>query len=159
MMTRISRRDFAIAAALLPLLPRRGRAQAALPKMTVSKDPSCGCCGAWVDYLQADGFVVETIEAADMERVKAALGVPEPLRSCHTAEIGGYVVEGHVPAGIIRRLLAERPAFTGVAVAGMPMSAPGMDVPGSSDIYEAILFKGEAQQRYARFQGRREIPG
>ncbi|KIZ38945.1 MULTISPECIES: DUF411 domain-containing protein [Rhodopseudomonas] len=155
----ISRRQFAIGAALLPLVSGTGLAQTALPKMTVSKDPSCGCCGAWVTYLQDDGFVVETIEAVDMERVKAALGVPQPLWSCHTAEIGGYVIEGHVPAPIIRRLLRERPAFTGLAVAGMPMSAPGMDVPGARDTYEVAAFKGATQQPYARFQGRREIAG
>ena len=93
-----------------------------------------------------------------MDRVKAALGVPEALQSCHTAEIGGYVIEGHVPADAIRRLLTEKPQAIGLAVGGMPQSAPGMDIPGASDLYEVTLFGGTVQKRYARYQGLREIP-
>lgn len=152
-----SRREFVIGMALTPFSPNIGHTQTALPKMVVSKDPNCSCCGSWVNYLRRDGFAVEVVETTNTERIKAVLGVPEPLWSCHTAEIGGYVVEGHVPAGIIRRLLAERPQATGIAVAGMPSSAPGMDVPGASDIYDVIVFSGSAQRRYARFQGLREI--
>lgn len=152
-----SRRKFAIGMALIPFLSDFGRAQTTLPKITVSKDPSCVCCGSWVKYLRRNGFVAEIIETPNMERVKAGFGVPESLWSCHTAEIDGYVIEGHVPADIIHRFLAARPRATGIAVAGMPSSAPGMDVPGASDIYDVTMFSTSRQERYARFQGLREI--
>jgi hypothetical protein len=156
-MDNLSRREFAVGIALLPLLQNVGNAQAALPKMTVAKDPSCSCCGSWVQYLRRNGFIVDIVQSTNMERIKLALGVPEPLWSCHTAEIDGYVIEGHVPAGTIRRLLAERPKAVGVAVAGMPSSAPGMDVPGATDVYDVTLFDASRQVRYARFQGLREL--
>jgi hypothetical protein len=157
MMIAVNRRKFAAGVALLPFLASHASAQASLPAMRVSKDPNCGCCGAWVDYLKVNGFSVDVVETADLNRIKTALGVPPVLWSCHTAEIGGYVIEGHVPADTIRRLLAERPAAIGLAVAGMPASAPGMDVPGASDAYEVVLFGPSVQKRYARYQGRREI--
>jgi len=153
----ISRRNFAFGVALMPFLSNIGHTQTTPPKIIVSKDPSCSCCGSWVKYLRNNSFVAEIIETANMERIKVGLGVPEPLWSCHTAEIDGYVIEGHVPADIIRRLLAQRPQATGVAVAGMPSSAPGMNMPGASDIYDVTLFGTSGQERYARFQGLREI--
>jgi hypothetical protein len=125
--------------------------------MVVSKDPSCGCCGDWIAYLRANGFSVTVNETNDVDRIKARLGVPRDLASCHTAEIAGYVIEGHVPASAIRRLLAEKPKATGIAVPGMPPSSPGMDVPGARDIYDVILFGPSGRRRYARFQGRREL--
>jgi len=157
-MTTVTRRQFATSVALLPLLAASGRARAELPKMTVAKDPSCSCCGSWTQYLRSNGFAVDVVVRNDMDRVKAALGVPEALQSCHTAEIGGYVVEGHAPADAIRRLLTEKPQAIGLAVGGMPQSAPGMDIPGASDLYEVTLFGGSVQKRYARYQGLREIP-
>lgn len=156
-MTLFTRRQFAGGVALLPLLVSPGRAQTALPKMTVAKDPSCSCCGAWIKYLRGNGFSVDIVERTDMDSIKASLGVPEALQSCHTAEIGGYVIEGHVPADTIRRLLTEKPQAIGLAVAGMPSSAPGMDVPGASDIYDVTLFSASVQKRYARYQGLREV--
>jgi hypothetical protein len=156
-MTIYTRRQFAAGLALLPALALPGRAQTALPTMTVAKDPSCSCCGSWVKYLRANGFAVDIVERTDMDRIKAALGVPAALQSCHTAEIDGYVIEGHVPADAIRRLLTERPQATGLAVAGMPSSAPGMDVPNASDIYEVTLFASSLQRRYARYLGLRLI--
>ena len=158
-MTIFTRRQLAAGVALLPLLATAGQAQTAWPKMTVAKDPSCSCCGSWTQYLRANGFAVDVVMRTDMDSVKAGLGVPNALQSCHTAVIGGYVVEGHVPADAIRRLLSEKPQAIGLAVAGMPQSAPGMDVPGASDIYEVTLFGGPVQKRYARYQGLREIPG
>jgi len=155
--TTLNRRTFAIGAALLPLLAGSGRAQGALPVITVHKDPNCGCCGAWVDYLKQNGFSANVVETSNLDKIRARLGVPAALRSCHTAEIGGYVIEGHVPAGPIKRLLAERPQAIGLAVAGMPDSSPGMDVPGAKDSYDVTLFGKAGQKRYARFQGRREI--
>ena len=156
-MTILSRRKFAAGVALLPFVISAGRAQTTLPKMTVAKDPSCSCCGSWIKYLRAKGFSVDIVESSDMDRIKAEFGVPVALQSCHTAEIDGYVIEGHVPAGTIRRLLTERPQAIGVAVAGTPSSAPGMDIPGASDIYDVTLFGASVQKRYARYQGLREV--
>lgn len=153
-MTIFNRRQIAAGAALLPLLMSYGRAQPALPKMIVAKDPSCGCCGSWTDYLRADGFDVDVVVSKNMDILKAQLGVPADLQSCHTAEIGGYVIEGHVPATEIRRLLAEQPQAVGLAVAGMPPSAPGMDTPGANDVYDVTLFGAGGQKRYARYRGR-----
>ena len=110
-------------------------------RMTVHKTPTCGCCRAWVDHLRAQGFHVETVDRDDLTMVKAANGVPGGLQSCHTATVGGYVVEGHVPAGDIRRLLAERPAVAGIAVPGMPVGSPGMEVPGTpTERYDVVSF-------------------
>jgi hypothetical protein len=93
--TFVTRRQFATGLATLPLFARAGRAQTSLPKMVVAKDPSCSCCGSWVKYLRANGLAVDIIESTQMDRIKTALGVPAALQSCHTAEIDGYVVEGH----------------------------------------------------------------
>jgi hypothetical protein len=153
----ITRRGFASGLAAFPFVARSGWAQGTLPKMVVSKDPSCGCCGSWIAYLRAAGLSIEVIETVDLDRVKTRLNVPSDLESCHTAEIGGYVIEGHVPHTAIRRLLAEKPRATGIAVPGMPPSSPGMDVPGARDIYDVILFAPSGRRRYARFQGRREL--
>ncbi len=109
--------------------------------VTVYKTPTCGCCRAWVDHLRAEGFRVETVDRDDLTMVKAVNAVPGQLQSCHTATVGGYVVEGHVPAGDIRRLLAERPPVAGVAVPGMPVGSPGMEVPGTpADRYDVLSF-------------------
>ena len=157
-MTDLTRRTFVASAAFLPLLAGQGLAQGgSLTAMVVHKDPNCGCCGGWVDYMKENGFHATVIETANLDKVRARLGVPAALQSCHTAEIGGYVIEGHVPAGPIKRLLAERPKAIGLAVAGMPNSSPGMDVPGASDRYDVTLFGKDGQKRYARYAGPREI--
>jgi len=93
------------------------------------KDPSCGCCGAWVTHVKEAGFPVEAIESTQVNRLKTKLGVPRALAACHTAEVGGYVVEGHVPAADIHRMLKEKPAIAGIAVGGMPVGSPGMESP------------------------------
>ncbi len=130
------------------------RAQQALPKMTVTKDPSCGCCGAWVEHVRKAGFPVEVIESAEVNRLKVRLGVPQALASCHTAEIGGYVIEGHVPADAIKRLLTEKPRAKGLAVPGMPVGSPGMEVEGvEPDTYEVVLFGPSGQTTFARYRG------
>lgn len=124
------------------------------PHMIVHRDPSCGCCEAWVEHVRAAGFSAEVVETGTINRVKAQLGVPSSLASCHTAEIGSYVVEGHVPAAEIRRLLAERPVARGLAVPRMPVGSPGMEVAGMEpDIYEVILFGGEPRSVFARYRG------
>ena len=102
---------------------------AALPVVLVHKTPTCGCCGAWVEHMRGAGFQVQVEEHADLEPVRQRLGVPQGKASCHTAQVGGYFVEGHVPAADVKRLLAERPRARGLAVPGMPMGSPGMETP------------------------------
>jgi hypothetical protein len=122
------------------------------------RDPNCGCCGGWVSHVKAAGFPVEVIEAPDLAPLKARLGVPDALAACHTAEVGGYVVEGHVPADAIKRLLVERPQAKGLAVAGMPVGSPGMEVPGTApDIYEVVLFAPGSQRVFARYRGSQAV--
>lgn len=94
--------------------------------MTVYRSPSCGCCGAWIDYVESHGYAVAVRDMADTTAAKRAASVPEPLYACHTATIDGYTVEGHVPVEAIERLLEERPAVRGIGVAGMPPGSPGM---------------------------------
>lgn len=115
-------------------------AQADLPAVTAWKSPSCGCCGGWIRHMRAAGFPVTALDVADVQPIKDSHGVPPALASCHTALVGGYVVEGHVPAADIKRLLEERPAAKGLAAPGMPASAPGMD--GPHEPYEVVLFGG-----------------
>jgi hypothetical protein len=107
--------------------------------MTVFKSPYCGCCAAWVDHVRAAGFTVDVRETDNLAPVKAMAGVPDDAHSCHTATIDGYVVEGHVPADRIARLLAERPAIAGIAVPGMPIGSPGMEGPGAQP-YRVVTF-------------------
>ncbi|SFJ16931.1 DUF411 domain-containing protein [Albimonas pacifica] len=140
---RLSRRALllgALSTAALPLVAP-GRASAATTAMTVMKDPSCGCCGAWVEIMQAEGFeiAVEEMGNAPLVRRKIELGVPQEAVSCHTGLIEGYVVEGHVPAADIRRLLEERPDAVGLAVPGMPWGSPGMGPEDEREAYDVVL--------------------
>lgn len=114
-------------------------AEASGPEITVYKTPTCGCCSDWVDHLRAEGFRVTTHDLASLTEIKHEHGVPDELASCHTAVVDGYAVEGHVPADVIRRLLAERPEVTGIAVPGMPMGSPGMEGP-YKEPYEVYSF-------------------
>lgn len=118
--------------------PAPARAQEA-GTMTVYRSPSCGCCGAWVDYIEGHGIPVEVREVDDTVPVKMLAGVPEALYACHTAAIDGYTVEGHVPIEAIRRLLEERPDVQGIGVAGMPAGSPGMGGPVTQP-YTAYTF-------------------
>jgi hypothetical protein len=97
------------------------------PLITVYKDPDCGCCKAWVDYLRKHGYRVDAKDTRDVDAIKMNVGVPKSLVSCHTALVGGYVIEGHVPAEDIARLLKQKPKIAGLAVPGMPGGSPGMD--------------------------------
>jgi hypothetical protein len=107
--------------------------------VTVYKSPTCGCCTKWVDHIREAGFKVEVRDTPDVQPVKTGHGLPGHLASCHTALVGGYVVEGHVPADVIRRLLRERPDVAGIGVPGMPMGSPGME--GSyKDPYQVVAF-------------------
>ena len=111
-----------------------------------------------MDHVRAAGFPVDVIESADVNRLKVRLGVPQALASCHTAEVGGYVLEGHVPAGAIKRLLAEKPQAKGLAVAGMPVGSPGMEVEGAEpDTYEVVLFGPAGQRTFTRYKGPAEV--
>lgn len=115
---------------VLAAAPQVGHAEVAdTREAVVYKSPSCGCCAGWISYLQRHGIKVIPHNVEDMDEVKDRMAVPVSLRSCHTATIGGYVVEGHVPMASIDRMLTERPAITGVAAPGMPSGSPGMNGP------------------------------
>ncbi|NOT09184.1 MAG: DUF411 domain-containing protein [Gemmatimonadales bacterium] len=133
----ISRRQLLAAALAIPFLPRRSLA--ATP-MVVYKDAGCGCCKAWVAIMQKSGFEVSAIDTPDMSAIKKRYGVGDALASCHTALVGGYVVEGHVPADLVQRLLREKPKVTGLAVPGMPAGSPGMEAGGRKDPYDVLTF-------------------
>ena len=136
----MKRREFlgvAVAAALAPLM-----AQARAPVVEVWRSPSCGCCGGWVKHLQQAGFVTRVHMVDDAGVMRRQLGMPDSLGSCHTALVDGYVIEGHVPASDIKRLLAEKPRALGLTAPGMPAGSPGMDVPNSPP-YEVLLVKGD----------------
>jgi hypothetical protein len=126
--------------------------EAGLPNVVVHKSPSCGCCGAWVDHMRDAGFPVEVRDADNLEPVKSRLGVPYGKGSCHTAEVDGYFVEGHVPAEDIKRLLAERPDVRGLALPGMPIGSPGMESPdGRVQPYTVeVVAEDGSTQAYAR---------
>jgi hypothetical protein len=111
------------------------------PVMTVQRDPGCGCCLNWVAHLEKAGFKVLVTESPVMEKVKDQRGVPKDVRSCHTGVVDGYVIEGHVPAADIKRLLKERPTVVGLAVPGMPAGSPGMEMSnGRVQPYDVIAF-------------------
>ena len=119
------------------------------PVITVYKSPACGCCGAWVEHLRKNGFDARVHEVPDATLYRAKYGVPEALGSCHTAVVGGYAIEGHVPAADIKRLLRDRPKAKGIAVPGMPIGSPGMPGP-RKDRYETLLF--DASGTYVVFE-------
>jgi hypothetical protein len=109
-------------------------------RMTVYKSPTCGCCNAWVKHVQAAGYEVVAIDVDDVTPYKKKHGVPLDLSSCHTGVIEGYAIEGHVPADVITKLLREKPKNArALAVPGMPMGSPGMEVPGRKDAYNVML--------------------
>jgi len=123
-----------------PASPESAHAATALPPVVVHKNESCGCCNDWVEHMRAAGFRVEVRNEDNLAPIKEQLGVPVGKGSCHTAEVGGYFVEGHVPAADIKRLLAERPAARGLVLPGMPMGSPGMETPdGRSEPYTVEL--------------------
>jgi hypothetical protein len=123
------------------------------PLVMVYKSPTCGCCGAWIEHLEAAGFQVAVQNRPDVTPVKRRYNVPQALWSCHTAVIGDYVVEGHVPAAEIERMLSERPQILGLAVAGMPAGSPGMEVPGYSQPYDVHAFASDGMSVYAHYEG------
>lgn len=119
----------------------------------VHKTPWCGCCDGWVDHLRANGFQPSVIEHQDLTPIARRLGIPDAMRSCHSAELGGYFIEGHVPAADIRRLLTERPAALGIAVPGMPVGSPGMEQGGRRQPYRTMLvLRGGGVRVFARHE-------
>lgn len=139
-----SRRTLLIgAAALAAASPLRALAQGAEPAIHVMKDPNCGCCSAWIDILENDGFAVTTEDSMGtlLARYKLDNGIPQEMVSCHTGRIAGYMIEGHVPPADIRRLLAERPDAVGLAVPGMPYGSPGMGPEAEREAYEVFLIR------------------
>ena len=111
------------------------------PAVMVYKSPTCGCCKLWVTHLEKNGFPVKSEDLDNLAQIKKRHGVPDAMASCHTALVDGYVVEGHVPADLIDRLLRERPSVAGIAVPGMPIGSPGMEVPGRpADRYQILTF-------------------
>lgn len=140
----LSRRAILIGGtALLAAVPLGMPAQAAGPAIHVLKDPDCGCCTAWIEILENEGFsvTVEPSAGTELMRYKTANGIPEELASCHTARIDGYMIEGHVPGADIRRLLDERPDAIGLAVPGMPYGSPGMGPEDEREAYEVFLIR------------------
>jgi hypothetical protein len=118
-------------------------AQRPAPPMEVYKSPTCGCCSKWVEHVRGAGFAVKVTDLSndDLDAFKEKHGVPRTAQSCHTALVGGYVVEGHVPVAEVQRLLKERPVVAGIAVGGMPLGSPGMEVPGQKpQTYNVVTF-------------------
>lgn len=134
------RRRLAGTTLMLALLPMASIAQNASPTVEVWKSPSCGCCAAWVKHLEANGFTVRVHDIGNGS-ARARLGVPTKLGSCHTAQVSGYAIEGHVPATDIKRLLVEKPSAAGLAVPGMPIGSPGMEHGNRRDPYDVMLIE------------------
>ncbi|MEO7455410.1 MAG: DUF411 domain-containing protein [Gemmatimonadaceae bacterium] len=127
--------------ALNAMRPGTALASTAAP-LTVYKDPSCGCCTKWVAHLRSSGLSPVVKDRSDMDSLKDSLGVPVALRSCHTAVAGKFIIEGHVPAADVKRLLATAPkGVLGIAVPGMPAGSPGMEMPGRADRYDVVAFE------------------
>ncbi|HYD96520.1 MAG TPA: DUF411 domain-containing protein [Noviherbaspirillum sp.] len=148
----MQRRSFlqgTLAALLLPAFSAR----AAQPVIEVYKTPTCGCCHLWVDHLRANGFTVTARDVSDTSPYRRKFGVPEELGSCHTGVVGGYAIEGHVPAQDIKRLLAEKPKAKGLAVPGMPMGSPGMEQGSRKDPYDVMLIQADGRHKVYRHVG------
>jgi hypothetical protein len=140
----------ALAWAALPAV-----ATTALPAVEVYKSPYCGCCGAWAEHMKAAGFAVNVHLVDDTTAMRKRLGLPDTYGSCHTALVGGYAVEGHVPAGEVKRLLAARPRAVGLAVPSMPPGSPGMEAGGRVMPYEVLLVRADGSaETFARYPKR-----
>lgn len=129
------------------LLLRAGPVGAGGPAMTVWRSRGCGCCGLWADHVRGAGLSVTLRDVEDLARLRAEAGVPADLAGCHTAEVAGYLIEGHVPARHILRLLSERPPIRGLAVPGMPIGSPGMEVPGApAEPFHVVAFSTDGSR-------------
>jgi hypothetical protein len=143
---KLTRRSILIAVVLvaagvtIPVLGRAAQGSQTLPAVTVYKDPNCGCCSLWIAHMERAGFRVTATNTADMPALRTKLGVPAHVQSCHTAVVNGFVVEGHVPADDVKRLLTSRPKVTGIAVPGMPVGSPGMEQGNVKHHYSVLTF-------------------
>jgi hypothetical protein len=147
----MNRRAFLIGTGALPLSTSL-QATAATSQVVVYKTPSCGCCSAWVEHMKTAGFSVAAQDVPDTAPERKRLGMPDKFAACHTASVGGYVIEGHVPAAEVRRLLSSKPAAIGVVVLGMPLGSPGMEVGNRLDPYEVLLVDRRGQASvFARY--------
>ncbi len=114
-------------------------------KVEVYKSASCGCCSLWVEHMKKSGFAVEIHNVRNVSPFRERFGVPDSMASCHTAVVGGYAIEGHVPAADVKRLLREKPKAAGIAVPGMAQGSPGMEQGSSKDAYNVVLFNASGQ--------------
>lgn len=147
----LDRRTFLARFAAFPIVTAIafGARPAAKAPITVYKSASCGCCKKWVEHVEKAGFKVTAHDVEDVDKIKRDMGVPAALASCHTAVVGAYLIEGHVPADLIDKLLAEKPKARGLAVPNMPASSPGMDMPGGR--FDVLLFQADGKTTvYAR---------
>lgn len=154
-MTTFTRRAFLGGAATVIAMPMGAVAQTA-PRMHVFKDPNCGCCSAWIEILEEDGFQITTEARTNgaLVQEKIKRGIPANMASCHTADVDGYVIEGHVPARDIRRLLSERPDAIGLAVPGMPFGSPGMGPENQREAYDVHLIRRDGTTDvFTRYEG------
>ena len=136
----MNRRQALLGLVALPAVAHIASAAPTLPTVVVNKTPTCGCCGIWVKHIQAAGFAVQVHDLDNLAPIKERVGVPFGMGSCHTAEVEGYFIEGHVPADDIKRLVRERPSAKGLTVPGMPAGSLGMEVPsGRVDRYDVLL--------------------
>ncbi len=155
-----NRRTLLLAASALVAGPLLARTASDKPLLEIWKDPQCGCCHLWVEHLQANGFAVQVHDVGNTA-ARQRLGMPQKLGSCHTARVAGYVIEGHVPASDIHRLLRDKPQALGLAVPGMPIGSPGMDGPeykGRKDPYAVLLVQRDGSTRtFSRYPGDRPM--
>ncbi len=137
-------------ACLLATTALQSALAAQLPEVTVYKDPDCGCCTEWVKHMQESGFKVKQVNTRAMDEERQRFGVPPQLASCHTAKVGGYTVEGHVPASAVKKMLAEKPSVRGLTIPGMPANAPGMGahIAGTLKVY-TLPKAGESSRLYS----------
>jgi hypothetical protein len=153
-MKQMTRRQILGTLSIVAVAGWRAGAQA-LPAVQIYKDPTCGCCAIWVEHLRKAGFTTKVTDVDDMAAIKTKNGVPARVGSCHTALVGGYVVEGHVPAADVQRLLKERPAIVGIGVPGMPIGSPGMEVAGvKPQPYDVLAFDKTGNTRVFASHGR-----
>jgi len=137
-------------AAMLGVLGLLAAQQGVAADIVVYKSPTCGCCGKWVKHMEDAGFSVDVENVRDLAPIKRELGVPGRMQSCHTAKVGDYIVEGHVPADLVKRMLDEKPDIRGLAVPGMPMGSPGMEGP-RKDPYNVMAVGNDGRTSvYAR---------
>ncbi|HEY0567843.1 MAG TPA: DUF411 domain-containing protein [Xanthobacteraceae bacterium] len=158
----LSRRRALLGGAALAALAVAGIGRAAEPThIAITKGPNCTCCDGWARHLREAGYSVSVVESPELSSLKARLEIPADLRTCHTAQVGNYVLEGHVPALAVRQLLDEKPAqVTGLAVPGMPVGSPGMEADGAEpEEYSVIVFGPTGRKIWNRFKGVTEING